>query len=254
MQDRISRAAINALIELARASTPQIARVRLESIHGELGGEADVYAPLLESLVQRAYEVDELRRLAGCDALTGIANRRSFEQTFERELARSDRTPGSSLSVVLLDLDGLKFINDSLGHASGDDALCILATEVSQRLRASDSLARLGGDEFVVVLPDADLSVAQDVAARLRVAVESHQVGGVPLKVSLGVASTSEGGREAEALLAQADSRLYVNKRARQSELPARQGARTALTPAITPALSAPAAGASGGMDRPFAS
>jgi diguanylate cyclase (GGDEF)-like protein len=143
---------------------------------------------------------------AATDALTGLPNRRSLEETLRREAARAKRL-GTPLSVLLLDLDGFKKLNDVRGHAAGDAALRAAAKAWTTTLRASDLLARTGGDEFVVVLPDADATQARHLASRLKRATPEATGG------SIGQA-TGAGSIDPEALLASADRDMYRDKSA----------------------------------------
>jgi diguanylate cyclase (GGDEF)-like protein len=170
---------------------------------------ADVAAIALDN----AKTVAELERLAGTDDLTGLANRRTFHESLSRStaMARRHHTP---LSLLLLDIDNFKQINDTQGHEGGDDALRMLASALSGRARASDLVARIGGDEFAILLPqtsrdEAD-SVARDLAAQLR----GHSTT-FPLEVSIGVASCS--GPSCDGLLSEADRALYAQKSARKT-------------------------------------
>jgi diguanylate cyclase (GGDEF)-like protein len=170
---------------------------------------ADVAAIALDN----AKTVAELERLAGTDDLTGLANRRTFHESLSRStaMARRHHTP---LSLLLLDIDNFKQINDTQGHEGGDDALRMLASALSGRARASDLVARIGGDEFAILLPqttrdEAD-SVARDLAAHLR----GHSTT-FPLEVSIGVASCS--GPSCDGLLSEADQALYAQKSARKA-------------------------------------
>ena len=112
-----------------------------------------------------------LEKLANTDPLTKVANRRCFETWCERELQRSART-GEKFSLILMDLDYFKQINDRYGHATGDAALCLVASRLQHNLRTIDMLGRWGGEEFVALLPSADKEAAQQVAQRLRTCVE----------------------------------------------------------------------------------
>jgi diguanylate cyclase (GGDEF)-like protein len=159
----------------------------------------------------------KLERLGLTDGLTGIYNRRFFDQMLPREVNRSHRL-GAQVSLLMLDIDHFKRFNDRLGHPAGDEALRTLVRTLNQRLRAMDFVARYGGEEFAVVLPGADRDSALATAERLRSAVESATFG-LPanserLTVSIGVAVYPEDADDASSLLAAADSALYAAKRA----------------------------------------
>lgn len=148
--------------------------------------------------------VRQVRVAAATDPLTRLPNRRSFDEHLDRELARAERN-GRPLSVLALDLDGFKAVNDRQGHAAGDRLLVEAGRWWSHELRSGDLLARSGGDEFVVLLPDAGESVARRVAARLERRTPP------PLGVSVGVA-VSRRGEDADSLLRRADAELYRDK------------------------------------------
>lgn len=213
---QISPELVQALTELATATNPlEIARQR-RTIERWLP-QADTLSPLVDALSERARRSIELERLATEDALTGLANRRTFQLALNRELARRNRVAGPC--VVLLDLDGLKEINDVHGHAAGDEAICAMADACVRSVRGGDLVARLGGDEFAVLLPDTDLDGAMVVAARIRAAIEACEVAGRHLRVSLGVATSGPDGDDSAALVASADERLYEDKRSRRRHI-----------------------------------
>jgi diguanylate cyclase (GGDEF)-like protein len=163
-------------------------------------------------------EGTELSALAAAsrrDPLTGLANRRAFEEELAREVARAVRA-GAPLAVVALDVDRFKAVNDRHGHAAGDAVLRELAARACAGVRAGDLAARIGGEEFALLLPGAALPDALELAERVRAAIAaaSVDVGGTPLAVtvSLGCAALAPGEPPA-ALLARADARLYEAKR-----------------------------------------
>lgn len=161
-------------------------------------------------------ELAELARASRRDVLTGLPNRRAFEEELAREVARAGRD-GKPLAVVMLDVDRFKVVNDSHGHAAGDAVLREVAARAAAAVRAGDLVARIGGEEFVLLLHGADLPGALELAERVRVAVAAAPVaaGDRPLAVtaSLGCAVLAPG-EGPEALVARADARLYDAKRA----------------------------------------
>ena len=159
----------------------------------------------------------ELLRLASFDPLTGAYNRRSTEETARRAVDDSHER-GAALSVVLLDVDHFKRINDELGHAAGDKALQSIVEALRRALPQGAVFGRMGGEEFMVVLPGADAPAALAVAETLRAAVEAAplKLGErvVPMTISLGVAGLALGAADDfDALSARADHAMYAAKR-----------------------------------------
>jgi diguanylate cyclase (GGDEF)-like protein len=158
----------------------------------------------------------DLAHLATVDGLTELFNRRYFETRLEQELQRQRRQL-DELSLLLLDLDNFKHLNDSMGHLVGDNALKQVADILRRAVRIFDVCARYGGEEFVIVMPGAGPDTALRIAERIRRQVEQHFAAGrrssvpVPLTVSIGV-STASPGVTREALVAQADRGLLVAK------------------------------------------
>lgn len=210
---------VAALTALAQARTAREAKRLASDLRERLSASGTQLEGLVTALVARAAEVDQLRRLAGHDELTGIANRRTFNDVLRRELART-RRDGRPLALLLFDLDGLKAINDALGHPTGDEVLRAVARYGGQALRHGDLLARLGGDEFGVVLPDTDEADARAVGQRLRALLSRRRVQGAAIQLSLGVAVSSGPESSEGAMLLAADSDLYRDKHARKSQRP----------------------------------
>jgi diguanylate cyclase (GGDEF)-like protein len=156
---------------------------------------------------------DDLTRLSRLDALTGSLNRRGLAEVHDTELARAARD-GQPLGLLMLDLDGFKAVNDTLGHAAGDELLAWTSSAIEGVIRPGDASARLGGDEFAIVLPGADLDLAEDVASRIRHALAER------VRATTGAAAlldVSEG--DADSLLREADAALYAVRRAKQAGL-----------------------------------
>jgi diguanylate cyclase (GGDEF)-like protein len=170
---------------------------------------------------QVAIALDRARQFsseARTDHLTGLANRREFERVMEREVALSERH-GRKLSVMMIDLDNLKRINDKQGHQAGDGALKLVAQQLSRVVRASDVCARIGGDEFAVAMPETAIERAREVATRLRNAI--RQVGlsaksPEQVEVSVGVGAWRPG-QDWQAVYQVADADLYEDKRRRKT-------------------------------------
>jgi diguanylate cyclase (GGDEF)-like protein len=160
-----------------------------------------------------------LETLAGCDGLTEIANRRAFDRTLAREIARSGRN-GHPLSLALLDIDCFKQYNDCYGHAQGDETLKAVARALTASLRRpADLVARYGGEEFAIVLPEVDRHGGSEVAEAIRRAIEKlairHEDSPVAphLTVSIGGITCIGSSDEAARMIAAADRQLYEAKR-----------------------------------------
>lgn len=169
---------------------------------------------------QVAIALDRSRQFsneARTDHVTGLANRREFERIMEREVAVAERH-NRKLSLMMLDIDNLKRINDRQGHRAGDAALRLVGQQMQRVVRASDICARLGGDEFGVAMPETDLDHARDVAARLRSAVDEAGLAArspEPIEVSMGLTEWRPG-QDWQAVYEVADGDLYEDKRRRK--------------------------------------
>lgn len=167
-------------------------------------------------LLQKERSEAEAQRLATTDPLTGAFNRRSFHEIAEREMSRARRA-SQPLSIIMLDIDHLRAVNDEHGYRAGDEVLRRVADIVRSALRKEDMLVRFGGEEFLVMLPEVSGPGAVVVAGRIRRAVADLPIeaGGqqVPLTVSLGVAARLDEGPESiDGLVARADSALDLAK------------------------------------------
>ena len=161
--------------------------------------------------LHRDQQLVQLQRLAATDDLTMIANRRSFSVSLERELARSSRS-GVPVSLIILDIDHFKHVNDRYGHPAGDESLRNIAAALVIACRELDTPARYGGEEFAVVLPECDAEQGRVIADRLRAAV-SAAPGVRPLTASAGVATFPQHAATGEQLIQAADDALLVAKR-----------------------------------------
>ena len=169
---------------------------------------------------QVAIALDRSRQFsneARTDHLTGLANRREFERIMEREVALAERH-NRKLSIMMIDLDNLKRINDRQGHRSGDAALRLVAQQMQRVVRTSDICARIGGDEFGIAMPETDLERAREVAARLRAAVSQAGLAArspEPIEVSMGLTAWKPG-QDWQAAFEVVDGDLYEDKRRRR--------------------------------------
>lgn len=200
-------AAFSALIDTAVRLVQEPHHVLITLGQGLLGAVILVAVATFvsESAVLLLLERGNARR----DFLTGLLNRRAFNESAEMEFARvrRDRAP---LSLILMDIDDFKQINDRMGHEAGDGELCALAAAVTSAVRSSDVVARFGGDEFVVLCPFATEHVAVDVVRRIRAQFREMSIG---LSVSFGVVSSPADSCEVDTLLRAADGLMYEAKR-----------------------------------------
>lgn len=174
------------------------------------------------ALLDNARLFEQVRYLAISDPLTGLANYRRLLDVLESETQRSNRI-GKPFSVLLLDLDGLKKINDTYGHLVGSRAICRLADILRVACRSIDTAARYGGDEFAVVLPESRPTAAAQVLNRICETLASD--GEEPrLSVSAGIASYPQDGKTIEELLHIADRALYTMKRGERTDIVKRVG------------------------------
>ena len=172
-----------------------------------------------EGLKARLTEIgilqEQLRERAIRDPLTNLFNRRNLEETLDQELAKADRK-AYPVSLLMMDIDHFKYINDTYGHKAGDQALQSLADLIRSHIRRSDIACRFGGDEFVIVMPETSFRSAYDRAEDFRQGVQSLQLADIGmsgnLTVSIGIATYPDHGATKEDLLRAADQAMYLAK------------------------------------------
>ncbi len=166
--------------------------------------------------LETVWQMEEATRRARTDALTGLANRRAFDEALARAIAEADRF-GHNVGLVVCDVDNFKRVNDLYGHEVGDHVLRSIATSLSTGVRGVDMVARYGGEEIVMLLGKADVAMAWEVAERMRAAIEGKTIGVgehlIHVTASFGVASYPETARLGEELFPAADKALYAAKR-----------------------------------------
>lgn len=181
-------------------------------------GGAMFSARLIRALQVQEHHALELERLATTDSLTGVFNRRQFMEAGMQELARSRRY-NNPMSLLMLDIDNFKTVNDTWGHPTGDRALQTLTEVIGLVVRDQDTVGRLGGEEFAVILPETALAGARIIAERMLAVVQQSTItstedgNAVGITVSIGIATSSLEDVSFDAILSRADKRLYEAKK-----------------------------------------
>jgi diguanylate cyclase (GGDEF)-like protein/PAS domain S-box-containing protein len=195
------------------------------SLVRDVAGEPLHFVSHIEDVTERKRAHEELERLASDDPLTGLLNRRRFDEELEHELKRLGREHDRHAALLVLDIDRFKLVNDSLGHRAGDDVLCAIARTLRHRLRSTDVIARLGGDEFAALLLDLhDARDATEIASELATAIASQSIltGGdaTSVTVSIGIVVLDHTTNEREIdTLVRADNAMYRAKRAGRNRI-----------------------------------
>lgn len=197
---------IDILSDLARSTMREIDLRRL------IQESVSTNARLVEEMNKVNALNHQLEVLTTTDALTGVKNRRAFEVGLAQELALVERR-STPLSLLVVDVDHFKTVNDTHGHAAGDAVLKTIAALLTKGARSIDTVARIGGEEFAVILPDTDGASARVVAQRMREAVEQEPWRTAPVTISIGVA-TLLGLEKASSLFVRADNAMYQAKEA----------------------------------------
>ncbi len=160
--------------------------------------------------IEKAYYVRALKRIASIDALTGLYNRRAFQQFLDREIERSKRS-GENLAIMMIDVDGFKGINDTYGHVAGDEVLKDVGSILQQGLRKTDVVCRYGGDEFIVIMPGISEEGAQHAKGRIRRRLDKHnEKSAISIGLSIGIHVGS--GTDSDTILKFVDKDLYGDK------------------------------------------
>jgi diguanylate cyclase (GGDEF)-like protein len=174
-----------------------------------------LFAAVAATSLEMAWQIEEVSRRASTDQLTGLANRRHFDEQLQRVLAESDRS-GLPAALIMADIDYFKRVNDNFGHEAGDAVLKHVAAVFLEQVRAIDICARYGGEEIALLLPQTDLAGAVELAERLRRAVAArtptHRGREIPVTSSFGVSSYPQTARTRDALFPTADKALYQAK------------------------------------------
>lgn len=193
-----------------------------KSVFLDASGQADGISGAILDITERKSLEKKLAHAAATDFLTGVYNLRTFYELGSREFRRRARH-GGELSLIIIDLDYFKDINDQLGHAAGDEALRTFVEVVQTKLRDQDIFARAGGDEFRVLLPDTMPASAAMVAERIRAAVSQRSVsnarGRAQLSISAGICSCLPGDESLEDATKRADAALYMAKAAGRNSI-----------------------------------
>jgi len=225
-------AVLSLLVIFLLVLTQQLNRTRLALTELNLNLESQVQERtatlsqtnilLQDEINERVRLEDELRHQATTDTLTGISNRRHFLELTQNEMNRAHRL-NHPLAIVLLDIDHFKNINDTYGHAAGDQALSVFVKTCQQNLRAIDVFARLGGDEFVILLPETDCDQAYTALERFRKALTAAPFDfadqSIQITSSIGISNLANEPESLEAFLGRADEALYQAKKAGRNQI-----------------------------------
>lgn len=235
-------------LELIHEATKQGCHVPIIFLTAETGTDVDVQAmnagamdylikgeinvPVLERSLRYALKLgdtlEELRRLATRDALTGMLNRRMFDQILREEIERSRRF-SRGFALIMTDIDHFKRVNDTYGHPIGDAVLREVAQRLQSDMRSVDRIMRYGGEEFAILILEADLAMARELAVRLASRVREQPITAealsLPVTLSMGVAIFPHDGATPEAIVKAADKALYAAKAAGRDRVVTSAGA-----------------------------
>ncbi len=215
----LARSILSPVQELKRAAERLAERDLSHRVQLQSGDELSMLAGTFNSMAAKLERSQAaLQEMATRDSLTKVYNRREFYRRVKEEVSRAQRY-GHMLSVMILDIDNFKDINDSYGHVSGDNTLKIVASLLEREVRPVDLVARYGGDEFGLLLPETPKASAHTLAERICKAIADHPAAAgqgkeVVATVSIGVATFPQDGESEDSLILAADNLLYTAKRA----------------------------------------
>jgi len=210
-------ASVETAVEALRAGVYDYLTKPLESMTSfELALSRALERRYLVNENKRLFE--EIQRLAVTDSLTGLYNRHKLQDSLNTEVERAKRY-NRPLSIIMIDMDELKVINDTYGHAAGDEALKLVAKSIECSIRKVDLGTRFGGDEFIVLLPEADSEVAASVAKRIRETIMEMEFESGKLSVSMGVVQWHEGFDTPKDFVHAVDEAMYLAKRSEGERL-----------------------------------
>ena len=210
-------ASVETAVEALRAGVYDYLTKPLESMTSfELALSRALERRYLVNENKRLFE--EIQRLAVTDSLTGLYNRHKLQDSLNTEVERAKRY-NRPLSIIMVDMDELKVINDTYGHAAGDEALKVVAKSIERSIRKVDLGTRFGGDEFIVLLPEADSEVAASVAKRIRETIMEMEFESGKLSVSMGVVQWHEGFDTPKDFVQAVDEAMYLAKRSEGERL-----------------------------------
>jgi len=195
-------------IKKANTGEERYVHSRALLISGE-NGSASKIVGTIQDITEWKTKEEEIKYLSYHDLLTGLYNRRFYEE----EIMRLDTKRNLPMAIIMGDVNGLKLINDSLGHAMGDDLLKKVASSITLGCRADDIIARLGGDEFVVLLPRTTIQEAEQIIKRIQELLSQEKVGNIDISVSFGYEAKNKEEDQIQAVFKDAEDHMYRHKR-----------------------------------------